>query len=143
MEAEDWLQDAFLKIFDNLKKFKHQGSFEGWMRTIVVNTCLKNCKKSSFQKETIGIDPGLDQSIAANAVSLLSEEELLKLIQDLPEGYRIIFNMHSIDGYSHKEIAEKLGIKESTSRSQLVKARNLLKQKVLALKKDYHEHESF
>jgi len=127
MEAEDWLQETFVKIFTNLKKFKHKGSFEGWVRTIAVHTCLKNCKKS--------------KSVEPDAISALGEEELLKLIQDLPEGYRTAFNM-SLDGFSHKEIAQKLGIRESTSRSQLVKARSLLKQKIEALKKNRYERKS-
>ena len=140
MEAEDLLQDTFIRIFDNLKKFEYKGSFEGWLCKIAVHASLKNCNKSSFQKEKIGIDPGYDQPVEPEAISVLSEEELIQLIQDLPEGYRVIFNLAAIEGYSHREIAEKLGIKESTSRSQLVKARNILKKKVLALKKDYYEH---
>ncbi len=134
------LQDTFIRIFDKLKNFEYKGSFEGWLNKIAVHTSLKNCNKSSFQKEKIGIDPGCDQSVEPEAISVLSEEELIRLIQDLPEGYRVIFNLAVIEGYSHREIAEKLGIKESTSRSQLVKARNILKKKVLALKKDYYEH---
>ncbi len=143
MEAEDLLQDTLIKVFDNLDKFGHRGSFEGWLRKIAVNTALKNCNRNSFRRENIGIEPGQDQAVEPEAVSHLSEEELLRLIRELPEGYRVIFNLYAIEGYSHKEIADLLNIKESTSRSQLVKARNMLKDKVQALKTNYYEHKSF
>ncbi len=143
MEAEDLLQDTLVRVFNKLDKFKFEGSFEGWLRKIAVHTALKNRHKSSFQKEEIGIREEYEQKhqVEPEAISHLSEEELLQLIRELPEGYRIIFNLYAIEGYSHREIAEMIGIKESTSRSQLVKARNMLKQKIQALKTNYHEHE--
>lgn len=133
MEAEDILQDAFIKVFDNIDKFQHKGSFEGWIRRIVVNTALKNYQKSSYKKERIGLETYEDQPLAPEALSTLSEQELLKLISKLPDGYRQVFNLYVIEGYSHKEIAEMLSIGESTSRSQLVKARNILKTQVLKM----------
>ncbi len=143
MEAEDLLQDALIRIFDHLDKFEYKGSLEGWMRRITVNTALKNCNRSGFRKESIGIDAGQDQVVDPEAVSHLSEEELLHLIRELPEGYRLVFNLYAIEGYSHKEIAEMLDIKEGTSRSQLVKARKMLQDKIQALKTNYYEHKSF
>jgi RNA polymerase sigma factor (sigma-70 family) len=133
MEAEDILQDAFIKVFDNIDKFQHKGSFEGWIRRIVVNTALKNYQKSSFKKERIGLETYEDQPLEPAALATLSEQELLKLISNLPDGYRQVFNLYVIEGYSHKEIAEMLSIGESTSRSQLVKARNILKTQVLRM----------
>jgi RNA polymerase sigma-70 factor (ECF subfamily) len=133
LEAEDLLQDAFIKVFNNLKKFEGKGSFEGWIRRIAVNTALKNYNRSSFQKESIGLPDYHDSPVNAEAVSNLAEEELLKEIATLPEGYRVVFNLYVIEGYSHKEIAESLGIGESTSRSQLVKARKLLQEKLAHL----------
>ena len=135
MEAEDLLQDAFIKVFDNLHRFENKGSFEGWIRRIVVNTALKNVSKHSFQKENIGTEGVLETGADPSVFSQMSENELLNLIAKLPDGYRIIFNLFCIEGYSHKEISESLGIEESTSRSQLVKARNRLQLQVLEAEK--------
>lgn len=126
MEAEDLLQDAFIKIFDNIKQFEFKGSFEGWIRRIVVNTALKNYSRKSFANEQIGLENLPDPALEPSIYDHLSEEELLGLIASLPDGYRVVFNLYAIEGYSHKEIAESLNIQESTSRSQLVKARKLL-----------------
>jgi RNA polymerase sigma factor (sigma-70 family) len=130
MEAEDILQDAFIKIFDNIKRFENKGSFEGWIRRIVVNTALKNASRHSFQKELMGTDNIVETSEDPSVLSKLSEDEILGLIQQLPDGYRMVFNLYCIEGYSHKEIGEALGIEESTSRSQLVKSRNMLQNKL-------------
>jgi RNA polymerase sigma-70 factor (ECF subfamily) len=130
LEAEDILQDAFIKVFDNLDKFEFKGSFEGWVRRIVVNTALKNFQKASFQREQLGLDTFDEQSIDPEAIAHLQEEELLDLIGKLPDGYRVVFNLYVIEGYSHKEISDMLEIGESTSRSQLVKARKLLKEQI-------------
>ncbi|MDV7391156.1 RNA polymerase sigma factor, partial [Arthrospira platensis SPKY1] len=107
-----------------------KGSFEGWVRRIVVNTALKNFQKASFQREQLGLDAFDEQSIDPEAISHLQEEELLDLIGKLPDGYRVVFNLYVIEGYSHKEISDMLEIGESTSRSQLVKARKLLKEQI-------------
>lgn len=135
LEAEDILQDAFIKIFDNIAKFEHKGSFDGWIRRIVVNTALKNYRRSSFQQEVIGIDDGLDVPIDPVIYADLHEADLLDLIARLPDGYRVVFNLYVLEGYSHREIAESLDIKESTSRSQLVKARKLLQQMILQMQR--------
>lgn len=126
MEAEDILQDAFIKIFDNINQFEAKGSFEGWIRRIVVNTALKNYSRKSFVSEQIGMDNLPDPAIEPTIYDHLNEEELLALIASLPHGYRVVFNLYAIEGYSHKEIADMLEIQESTSRSQLVKARKML-----------------
>lgn len=136
LEAQDMLQDGFIKVFDNLGKFKSNGSFEGWIRRIMVNTSLNHCRKSSFKRENIGIEDYQDTVVSSKAISRLSEKELLALIQMLPDGYRIVFNLYVIEGYSHKEIGDLLEISESTSRSQLAKSRkwmqNLLKEQKIS-----------
>ena len=133
MEAEDILQDAFVKIFTNLEKYEGKGSFEGWMRRIVVNTALKNYNKSSYQKEKIGLEDYQEGILNPEVLSSLHEEEILKLVSQLPDGYRVVFNLYVIEGFSHREIAEQLEIQESTSRSQLVKARKMLQSKITQL----------
>ena len=135
MEAEDILQDAFIKVFDTVNRFESKGSFEGWIRRIVVNTALKNASRHSFQKENIGMENVVESSEDPTILSKLSEEEIIRLIQQLPDGYRIVFNLYCIEGFSHKEIGETLKIEESTSRSQLVKARNMLQKKVIDAQK--------
>ena len=130
LEAEDILQDAFIKVFSNIHRFEFKGSFEGWVRRVVVNTALKNYSKSSFQKESIGLEDYQDQPIEAQAVSNLGAEELLTEINRLPDGYRLVFNLYVLEGYSHKEIGEQLNIGESTSRSQLTKARKMLQDRI-------------
>ena len=135
MEAEDLLQDAFIKVFNNISRFKGEGSFEGWIRRIVINTALKNYQKSSFQKERIGLEDFEESTIEPSIYSALGEGELMDQIAKLPDGYRIVFNLYVIEGYSHKEIAETIGIGESTSRSQLVKARKMLQGQILDMQK--------
>jgi RNA polymerase sigma-70 factor (ECF subfamily) len=135
MEAEDILQDAFIRVYDHIGQFEFKGSLEGWIRRIVVNTALKKYNQKSFRDEAIGIDEGYDQSLEPSIYSDLHEEELLNVIAQLPDGYRVVFNLYAIEGYSHHEIAETLGIEESTSRSQLLKARRLLQQRIIDLQK--------
>lgn len=132
-DAEDIVQDAFIKVFEKIYQFKSEGSFEGWIRKIVVNTALKKYAVIRYDKEVSGyeINDRNESSTDATAYSQLSEKELLGLINDLPDGYRLIFNMYVIEGYQHEEIAEMLNIQPGTSRSQLVKARNMLKKQIL------------
>ncbi|MGV3596359.1 MAG: RNA polymerase sigma factor [Bacteroidota bacterium] len=129
-EAEDILQDGFIRVFDNIKKFSFNGSFEGWVRRIMINCALRNYRKSSYQKEQIGIAEDYDIPEDTGVYDKLSEKELMVMINDLPEGYRMVFNLYAIEGYSHKEIADTLGINEGTSRSQLNKARKQLQKKL-------------
>ncbi len=135
MEAEDILQDAFIKVFDNISRFEFKGSFEGWIRRIVINTALKNYGKKSFKQEQIGLENQPELPLEPEIYSNLEEEELLRLINQLPDGYRVVFNLYAVEGYSHKEIADLLGIQESTSRSQLVKARKMLQGMIVKLQK--------
>ena len=127
-EAEDMLQDAFIKVFDKLEQFNHNGSFEGWIRRIVVTTALKNIQRGRFKNEQIGVEHLPEKSTEPVVFSQLNEEALLKLINELPYGYRMVFNLYAIEGFSHKEISEMIGVEESTSRSQLTRARAMLKK---------------
>ena len=136
-DAEDILQDAFIKVFDKIHQFKFEGSFEGWIRNIVVNTALKKYTLRRYEKEVSGyeISDKDESSMEPSSYSHLSQKEIMDLINKLPDGYRIVFNLYVIEGYQHDEIAEMLGIQAGTSRSQLVKARNLLQKQILALQK--------
>lgn len=137
MEAEDLLQESFVKVYRNLSQFKFEGSFEGWIRRIVVNTALKHCQKKKIRFDEIKPDVTVPQGsgLEPAAYTHLGESDLLRLIHNMPEGYKIVFNLHIIEGYSHEEIAEMLHIKDSTSRSQLVKARRYLQNEISKLQK--------
>jgi RNA polymerase sigma factor (sigma-70 family) len=130
MEAEDILVTAFVKVFDKIQQFKSEGSFEGWIRRIVVNEALTFLRRNRSMYLETDLEQA-DREPDYNALGdHLEAEDLLKMIQELPTGYRIVFNLYAIDGYSHKEIAEQLGISENTSKSQLSRARTFL-QKLL------------
>lgn len=131
MEAEDILQEGFIKVFQNLKNFRCEGSLEGWVRRIMVNTAINYYKSNLKYLQTLDIDDcSHHESIAVDAVDNLSMKTLLNLIQKLPEGYRMVFNMYVIEGFSHREIAETLGVSENTSKSQLSRARKVLQEKL-------------
>jgi RNA polymerase sigma factor (sigma-70 family) len=131
MEAEDVLITAFTKIFERIQQFKGDGSFEGWIRRIMVNEALTHLRKSRTMYLETEIEQAEREPDYDRLADQLQAEDLLKMIGELPAGYRVVFNMYAIDGYSHKEIAEQLGISENTSKSQLSRARTYL-QKVLA-----------
>jgi RNA polymerase sigma factor (sigma-70 family) len=138
MEAEDILVTAFMKIFERIDQFKGEGSFEGWIRRIMVNEALTYLRKA----RTMYVETDLEQADREPDYDQLSdrleEEDLLNMIQELPAGYRLVFNMYAIDGYSHKEIAEQLGISENTSKSQLSRARVYLQKMLIA--KDWNSN---
>ncbi len=136
-DAEDILQDAFIKIFNKIAQFKFEGSFEGWIRRIMVNTALKKYSLRRYEKEVVGyeINENNQSSIDEVAYGHISQKEILDLINCLPDGYRLIFNLYVIEGFPHEEIAQMLNIQASTSRSQLVKARNMLQKQILQLQK--------
>ncbi len=127
-EAEDNLQDAFITIFDKISQYKFRGSFEGWMKRIVINTALQTYR----QKNVLNlIEDNLPDEVELEVNDEnISLEFLLKIIQELPERYRMVFNLYVLDGYSHKEVSHLLGIAEGTSKSNLSRARLILKEKV-------------
>lgn len=131
MAAEDVLQDGFVTLFTRLDSYSGQGSLEGWARKIFVNTALMALRRSDVLRASEDIDAA--RSISGDDVSALQRigyKELEAMIAALPPGFRTVFNMYVIEGYSHKEIAEALGISEVTSRSQLQRARVLLQKKI-------------
>lgn len=128
-EAQDMLQDGFIKIFQKLGSFNSDGSFEGWLRRTMVNTCLDHLRRTKNLRLNVNIDSvGYLEPVRETATSKLATEELLKLVQALPTGYKTVFNMFAIEGYSHREIGEALGISENTSKSQFRKAKLHLQQ---------------
>lgn len=128
--AEDILQEGFVKVFKNLHKYRGDGSFEGWMKRIFVNTAIEDYRRSLKHSGHKDIDVAYDATVSEKAFESLKAQDLMKLIQKLSTGYRTVFNLYAIEGFSHKEIAEKLGITVGTSKSQLARARMML-QKML------------
>lgn len=130
-QAEDVLQDGFIKVFNNLTKYSGSGSLEGWVRRIMVNTALDQIRKETKFKDNVGFDD-VDYKVETNSFIMESmmAEDLLVLINSMPDGYRTVFNLFAIEGYSHKEIAEELSISENTSKSQYSRARKFLQQKL-------------
>lgn len=135
MEAEDVVQEGFIKVFNKIEQFKNEGSIEYWIRRIMVNTAIKKMKKKSYQNELYGADPLVELSSRPAVYSQLSVDDMMIMVNELPEGYRMVFNLYAIEGFNHKEISEMLGIQESTSRSQLVKARKILQNRILKIEK--------
>jgi RNA polymerase sigma factor (sigma-70 family) len=133
MEAEDSLQVGYIKVFQNIATYRGGGSFEGWMRRIMVNTAIESYRKNLRSLNVVPIDDAFEQPSTGLDLNRLGMQDLLKVIQGLADGYRIVFNMYAIEGYSHKEIAETLGISEGASKSQLSRARAILKQEILKL----------
>lgn len=126
--AEDILQDSFIKIFNNLNDYTFSGSFEGWMKKIVVRTALNQVRKEANRNENfVSEDYELNSISTSNSgQENLLADDLLMILNQIPTGYRTVFQMYAIEGFSHKEIATELGITEGTSKSQLSKARSLL-----------------
>ena len=136
-EAEEILQEGFVQVFKSLKNFRHEGSFEGWIRKIVVNTALKKYSLIRYDKELSGyeVKDRDESSMEPSAYAHLSQKEIMEMINNLPDGYRLVFNLYVIEGYQHDEIANLLRIQPSTSRSQLVKARHMLQKQITELQK--------
>ncbi len=126
MEAEDVLQDSFIKIFNKINTFKKKGSFEGWIRKIVVFTALKSNDKRVKKFEPGDIENTKEQVFNAKAISNIETKNLLSILQQLPTGYKKVFSLYAIDGYSHKEIGQMLNISEVTSRTQYSRAKKQL-----------------
>lgn len=130
LEAQDLMQEGFIRVFDKLKGFRMDGSLEGWVRRIMVHTAINHYRRKAFQMERFGLEHVPDEPVASTAVDHLGEQELLAMVSALPDGYRVVFNMYAIEGYDHAEIASMLGCGESTSRSQLAKARRMLQSMI-------------
>ena len=130
--AEDVLQDSFIRIFQYLVQYRQEGSFEGWIRRVCVNTCIRHLEKAKRLQIDYQSDDMPEASVAPSVLDQMSANELMGLIDQLPDGYRTVFNMSVIEGFAHKEIASMLGIEESSSRSQLTKARKFIQRSLNA-----------
>jgi RNA polymerase sigma factor (sigma-70 family) len=126
-EAEDNLQDGFLKLFDKIDQYKFKGSFEGWVKRIMVNNVLQQYRKTPFLELVNDVIDDTEIEIDDENISL---DFLLKIIQELPDRYRLVFNLYVMDDYAHQEIAEMLGITVGTSKSNLSRAKAILKEKI-------------
>jgi RNA polymerase sigma factor (sigma-70 family) len=131
MEAEDVLITAFTKILDKIDQYTGEGNFEGWMRRVMVNEALSYLRRNKNMYLETTIEAANYEPDYNKLENQLEAEDLMKLIETLPSGYKIVFNMYAIDGYSHKEIADQLGITESTSKSQLSRARTALQKSLI------------
>ena len=132
--ARDLLQEGFVKVFTHIDSYTGNGSFEGWIRKIFVNSALEYLRHADVLRESTDLDQTAEVAQTdSSPLSDISAAELMQLVQSLPAGFRTIFNLFAIEGYSHKEISEQLNITESTSRSQYTRAKQLLQRKVNAL----------
>ena len=127
-DAEDMLQEGFIKVFTQMHTFQNKGAFEGWIRRIVVHTCINLLKRNKKFNESVDLDYALQAQVKDNIPSLMQAKQVVESIRLLPIGYRTVLNLYAIEGYSHKEIGEILEIGESTSRSQYTRAKALLEQ---------------
>jgi len=137
-EAEDILQEAFIKVFNQVKKFRGESSLYYWVKRVVVNTALNQQRSKLYLFPMVDVDQ-LDESDQAFELTGHNWKDLLNMIQQLPSGCQVIFNLYAIEGFSHKEIAEKLGISEGTSKSQYARAKALLKEKIVTEERKAYE----
>ncbi|PAW95621.1 RNA polymerase subunit sigma-70 [Mucilaginibacter sp. MD40] len=142
MEAEDMLQNGFIKVFAKIADYRGDGSFEGWVRRIMVHSAIEYLRRHHKMLQVVDInETGHEEpAVNATAASSLEAKDLLELIKTLAPGYRMVFNLYAIDGYSHKEIAGIMGITEGASKSQLSRARTILKEQILKLDSKRYEY---
>lgn len=136
-EAEDMMQEGLIKVYRHIKEYSGAGSFINWMKAIMVNTAITYYHKEKKHQYHLDIDEIQETEVAGASFERadFTREELLDVIQSLPEGYRLVFNLYAVEGYKHKEIAEQLGIDVNTSKSQYSRARRLIREKLEALVK--------
>lgn len=141
MEAEDMLQNGFIKVFQKIEDYRGDGSFEGWIRRIMVHSSIEHYRKYHKMVQLVDLDGAEEYtSVSALATSKLAAADLMALIQRLAPGYRIVFNLYAIEGYSHREIAEMTGITEGASKSQLSRARSVLKEQLTKMEGKRYEN---
>lgn len=141
MEAEDMLQNGFIKVFGKIMDYRGEGSFEGWVRRIMVYTAIEYYRKHHKMMQVVELESLAEAPVVhALALANLDARDLLNLIRQLPPGYRMVFNMFAIEGYSHKEIADTIGITEGASKSQLSRARSILKEQVAKMEGKQYEY---
>src|SRR6187399_955323 len=128
-DAEDMLQEGFIKVFSQMHTFQNQGAFEGWVRRIIVHTCINNLKKNKKFNESVDINNATSVLVREESVpSIVQAKQVVECIRLLPLGYRTVLNLYAVEGYSHREIAKMLDIEESTSRSQYTRAKAMLEE---------------
>jgi len=140
MEAEDMLQNGFIRVFQKMQDYRGDGSFEGWVRRIMVHSSIEYYRKHHKMMQVVDMDGVNEPSVDPVAASNLGAKDLLALIQQLAPGYRIVFNLFAIEGYSHREISEMVGITEGASKSQLSRARTILKEQILKTEAKQYGH---
>lgn len=130
-DAQDLLQEGFIKVYRNLHRFRAEGSFEGWIRRVFVNTSIEHFRKKSTRLSMVtDKEENTIEDADITAIHKLAEKDIINIIQELSPGYRTVFNLYVVEGYSHKEIGELLGISEGTSKSQLARAKGVLQKKI-------------
>lgn len=129
-EAEDILQEGFIKVFKKIGSYRGEGSFEGWVRRIFVNTAIEHFRKKNYLQPITEREESTIEAKYVSALDELAEKDIIGLVQQLSPGYRTVFNMYVVEGYTHKEIAHMLGISEGTSKSQLSRAKLILQELV-------------
>lgn len=134
-DAQDILQDGFIKIFQKISQFNYLGSFEGWMKRIIINTALEKYRSRKYLNEFEDNITLHDKTIDEHTTNNLTTEELMKLVMKLPPQYKLVFNLYAIEGYNHKEISKMLKISEGTSKSNLSRARAILQKQINQLYK--------
>lgn len=129
-EAEDILQEGFIKVFNKISSFRGEGSFEGWIRRIFVNTAIEQFRKKTYLQPITETEENTVEGKYLSVLDSLAEKDIIQMVQQLSPGYRTVFNMYVVEGYTHKQIAEALGISEGTSKSQLSRAKLILQDLV-------------
>ena len=130
-DAQDLLQEGFIKVYRNLHRFRGEGSFEGWIRRVFVNTSIEHFRKKSAHLSSVSEkEEATIEDTDITALDTLAEKDIVSIIQELSPGYRTVFNLYVVEGYSHKEIGEMLGISEGTSKSQLARAKAILQKRI-------------
>jgi len=141
MEAEDMMQNGFIRVFQKIDDYRGEGSFEGWVRRIMVHSSIEYYRKHHKMMQVVDLDDAAHEpSVNPLATASLAAKDLMALIQQLSPGYRIVFNLFAIEGYSHKEIAAIVGITEGASKSQLSRARSVLKEQIIKLEGKRYEN---
>ena|SRR5882724_6967588 len=134
-QAEDMMQEGFVKVFLNIHRFRGEGSFEGWLKRIFVNTAIEWLRKHSVMNQMLDVEETDIKRVQADDFDKLSVKDLMALVQSLAPGYRTVFNLYAVEGYTHKEIGEMLGISEGTSKSQFARARYMLEKLITTSEK--------
>lgn len=127
-DANDILQEGFIKVYKNISKFRREGSFEGWIRRIFINTAIEQFRKKVKLYNVTEVQENTIEDKELDALDKLATKDIMNILNELSPGYKTVFNLHVIEGYSHKEIADILGITEGTSKSQLARAKGVLKK---------------